>query len=160
MNDPGAMQQAYEELAERFGKLAEPRRRDHCLVLAADAALAAGRAQDAERLRQRLLQVNPYHLLRPYTSMQEALQAGDVRDYITDLRHQLPPDRVEQLLKGPPGAEEPVYKLVHEPVPQPPLEITPLPEIPPRAQARPVPPPPARKPAPVPAPPAASRQTA
>src|SRR4051812_40635695 len=100
MKDLDLMQQSYEELAGRFEQLAEPRRRDHCLVLAADAALAAGRADDAERLRQRLLRANPYHLLRPYASWSEALQSSDVRDYIADLRNQLPPDRVAQLLKG------------------------------------------------------------
>ncbi len=128
---PAEMQQRYEELAKRFEQLAEQRRRDHCLVLAADAALEAGRPDEAERLRQSLLRLNPYHLLCPYASMKEALQSGDVRDYIADLREQLPPERVDELMQGG-AAQQPVYKVVQrESAPPTPHEITPLPEVPP-----------------------------
>ena len=52
MRNPETMLRVYEELANRFVKQNEPRFRDHCLVLAADAALSAGKAPEAERLRQ------------------------------------------------------------------------------------------------------------
>jgi hypothetical protein len=105
MRNPETMLRVYEELAARFVKQNEPRLRDHCLVLAADSALTAGRAEDAERLRQRLLQYNPHHLLRPFASMAEAMQAPDVQEYVADLRRQWPPEFVQKLYLG--SADEP-----------------------------------------------------
>jgi hypothetical protein len=113
MRNPESMLRVFEELAGRFVKQNEPRFRDHCLVLAADAALSANRPQDAERLRQRLLQYNPHHLLRPFASMSEAAQAPDVQEYITDLRRQWPPEFVQKLYLG--GSEEPAA--LEEPTP-------------------------------------------
>jgi hypothetical protein len=89
----------YEDLANHFARQGESRQRDQCLVLAADAAHRAGMTQEAERLRKRLLLTNPHHLLRPYTSMGEAMQSSDVRDYVLDLRKQWPPENVEKMLK-------------------------------------------------------------
>jgi hypothetical protein len=99
------MLRVYEELAARFVKQNEPRFRDHCLVLAADAALSAGRPADAERVRQRLLQYNPHHLVRPFATMAEAMQAPDVQEYVADLRRQWPPEFVQKLYLG--SADEP-----------------------------------------------------
>jgi hypothetical protein len=106
MRNPESLLRVYEELADRFIKQNEPRFRDHCLVLAADTALSAQRPQDAERLRQRLLHHNPHHLLRPFASMIEALQAPDVQEYVADLRRQWPPEFVEKLYLE--GAEAPM----------------------------------------------------
>jgi hypothetical protein len=89
----------YEDLANHFSRQGESRQRDQCLVLAADAAHRAGMTQEAERLRKRLLLTNPHHLLRPYTSMGEAMQSNDVRDYVLDLRKQWPPENVAKMLK-------------------------------------------------------------
>ena len=100
MRNPETMLRVYEELANRFAKQNEPRFRDHCLVLAADAALSADRSTDADRLRQRLLQFNPHHLLRPFASMVEAMQAPDVQEYVADLRRQWPPEFVQKLYLG------------------------------------------------------------
>lgn len=147
--------QKYEQLAGRFDTLAEPRRRDHCLVLAADAALSGGRPDEAERLRQALLRANPYHLLCPYGSMSEALQSGDVRDYVADLRRQLPPQRVEQMLTENALRAEGVYDIAQDSRPPTPLEMTPTPEAVSRPPRPAIPPP--RKPvAPAPLP---TRQT-
>jgi hypothetical protein len=149
------MLRVYEELANRFAKQNEPRFRDHCLVLAADTALAAGRPQDADRMRQRLLQFNPHHLLRPFASMVEAMQAPDVQEYVADLRRQWPPEVVQKLYLG--GDNAPAM-----PAPPP----APRTEVPKRtepgerespAAAQPVPPravkPPAQPAVEVPAPP-------
>ena len=57
------MIQAYRELAENYAEQGQEQLRDRFLVLAADAALSAGRVEEAERLRFRLLQCNPKHLL-------------------------------------------------------------------------------------------------
>jgi hypothetical protein len=174
MKSPEVLQQVYEDLADRYAQLGEARRRDHCLVLAADAALSAGHPDEAERLRQCLLRINPHHLLRPYASMGEAVQSNDVQDYIADLRQQMPPDMVEQLLADQPPPAEPVYKLVHEKRPPTPLEMSPMPPEPPpptRTSPRtavpaaprapvPPPPPPPRKAVPLPKAPAPTRQTA
>jgi hypothetical protein len=93
----------YEELARRCEEQHEARRRDIFLVLAADAAFAAGRADDAERLRMRLLQLSPHSLLCPYASFADALQARDIQDYIADLRRLHPPEQAEQLLRDASG---------------------------------------------------------
>jgi hypothetical protein len=104
--DP-SLAQLYEDLANHFARQGEFRQRDQCLVLAADAALTAGMPQEAERLRRRLLLTNPHHLLRPYGSMAEAMQSSDVRDYVSDLRTQWPPETLGKLLNQPP-ADAPV----------------------------------------------------
>ena len=101
-----SLQQQYETLANRYAHQGEARQRDHCLVLAADAALNAGQPDQAERLRKRLLLTNPHHLLRPFSSMTEAMQSSDVQDYVSDLRRQWPPETVEKLLRKAPVAEE------------------------------------------------------
>lgn len=105
MNTP----RMYEELANHYARHGESRQRDNCLVLAADAAVSADMPEEAERLRKRLLLTNPHHLLRPYASMAEALQSADVRDYVADLRRQLPPDVVAKLLNQ--AAPEKTYGL-------------------------------------------------
>jgi hypothetical protein len=97
MRNAETMLRVYEELANRFARQNEPRYRDHCLVLAADVALSASRPQDAEHLRKRLLQFNPHHLLRPFASMAEAMQAPDVQEYVADLRRQWPADYAQKL---------------------------------------------------------------
>ena len=56
----------YRELADWYERQRQPQMRDRFLVLAADAAQTAGRADEAERLRLRLLKVNPHHMLKPY----------------------------------------------------------------------------------------------
>jgi hypothetical protein len=123
----------YKELADCYEVRGEASMRDRFLVLAADAALASGMPEEAERLRQRLLQVNPHHLLRPYGTFAEALQAPDVRTYVRDLRLNYPLDTAESLLRSvrddaappsaqeepaaapPPAAEKPVYPVREEP---------------------------------------------
>jgi len=80
----------YEELAEAHDRKRETRQRDWFLVLAADAALSLGQRDRAERLRRRLLALNPHHLLRPFPSMADALQSPDIQRFVEDLRRQHP----------------------------------------------------------------------
>src|SRR5690349_7405327 len=98
----------FEELSDRFAAQGQLRQRDHCLVLAADAALSAGRPDEAERLRQKLLQQNRHHLLRPYGSMAEALQAPDIRAFVADIRRQWPADQARALHATGPADDAPV----------------------------------------------------
>ncbi len=161
MRNPETMLRVYEELANRFVKQNEPRFRDHCLVLAADAALSSNRPEDAERLRQQLLQHNPHHLLRPFASMSEAMQAPDVQEYVADLRRQWPPEFVQKLYLGGPEEARPVESKPAAAPPAPPPPSTPPPlrpaprvesvtkgmTIPARAPARPVAVPPLAAPA-------------
>ncbi len=109
MKTPDALPRMYEELANHYARHGESRQRDNCLVLAAAAALAADLPAEAERLRKRLLLTNPNHLVRPYTSMAEAMQSDDVRDYVADLRKQMPPEVVAKLLNQ--AAPEKTYAL-------------------------------------------------
>jgi hypothetical protein len=97
---PSAAQavQIYRELADWHQRQGQPQQRDRFLVLAADAALAAGQDDEAERLRLRLLQLNPHHLLKPYASFAEATRAGDVLSYLTALRQSHPWEAAERLL--------------------------------------------------------------
>jgi hypothetical protein len=94
------MQEPYERLAERFEREQEPRQRDNLLVLAADAALNAGQPEEAERLRRRLLELNPHHLLRPFASFADALQSPDIKDLLADLRRQYPPEYAQRLVSS------------------------------------------------------------
>lgn len=90
----------YQELASLCGRQGQPQMHDRFLVLAADAALTAGRTEEAERLRLRLLQHNPHHLLKPYTSFAEAMRAADVQSYVAALRRNHPQPASEQLLQS------------------------------------------------------------
>jgi len=109
----------YQELADHHDRRKEPALRDRFLVLAADAALCAGRADEAERLRGRLLQLNPHHLLKPYASLAEATKSPDVKSYIAGLRRTYMPESAEHLLeslktnRG--GTPEPADKASPEP---------------------------------------------
>jgi hypothetical protein len=105
----------YRELAEQCDQRGEAQSRDRYLVLAADAAQQAGDQAEAERLRQRLLQVNPHHLLKPFSSFGQALQSRDVSDYIKALRRRHPVDQAATLLQTMPAA-----KPVEQPVAAPP----------------------------------------
>jgi hypothetical protein len=71
--------QVYEELATWYDRQGQAKLRDWFLVLAADLALTLGQRDLAERFRQRLLHANPHHLLRPFATFAEALQAADVK---------------------------------------------------------------------------------
>lgn len=117
----------YCELADWHQQQGQPQQRDRFLVLAADAALAAGQRDEAERLRHQLLQLNPHHLLKPYGSFAEATRAGDVQSYLTALRQSHPWEAAERLLatlrsEEPGGHDEPpddepgppVFRVRHE----------------------------------------------
>jgi hypothetical protein len=111
MASADATLRVYEALAHWYERQGQAKQRDWFLVLAADRALAAGRPDEAERLRGRLLQTNPHHLLKPFDSFAEALKSPDVEGYVADLRRLYPPDMAEQLLQeqratGPPAGEE------------------------------------------------------
>src|SRR5262245_49993043 len=101
-------QNLYEALAGRFDHHHEPRQRDILLVLAADAALTGGRGGEAERLRARLLQGNPHHLLKPFATMREALESSDIRDYVADLRRRFPTPHAQELLEKMRAKEAPI----------------------------------------------------
>jgi hypothetical protein len=88
----------YLKLSEWFNQKGQPQQRDRFLVLAADAAQAAGRQEDAEKLRMRLLKHNPHHLLRPYSSFAQALSSADVQSYVNDLRNSYPPKKAAEML--------------------------------------------------------------
>jgi hypothetical protein len=92
--------QVYKELAEWYERRGPASMRDRFLVLAADAALAEGDAEAAERLRARLVQANPHHLVKPYTSFAQALRSADVQTYVHDLRYEYPPEAARQLLQS------------------------------------------------------------
>lgn len=90
----------YRELAEDFERQGQAQMRDRFLVLAADAAFAAGQKDEAERLRNRLLQHNPHHLLKPYSSFAEAMKSADVQNYVGTLRRNHPYEKAEKLLQA------------------------------------------------------------
>jgi hypothetical protein len=97
--------EVYKELAEIYERKGPAPMRDRFLVLAAEAALAEGRFEEAERLRGRLLQANPHHLLKPYGSFVQALRAADVQTYVNDLRQNYPPEEARKLLNNLRGEE-------------------------------------------------------
>ena len=83
-----AEQEIYEELADKYDRQGDARQRDLFLVLAADAAFSAGSPDQADRLRLRLLELSPHHLLRPFASFAERFARADIQDYLVNLRRQ------------------------------------------------------------------------
>jgi hypothetical protein len=98
MSLPETIQHIYEDLAGRYERRNDLRLRDTFLILAADVAHASGRPDEAERLRGRMLELNPNSLLRPYPSFAAALESLDIQDYLDDLRRQFPPEEAEKML--------------------------------------------------------------
>src|SRR5206468_146098 len=90
--------QIYQELSDSFEVQHNPSMRDLFLMLAADAALRAGHSAEAELLRQRLLRLNPHHLLKPYASFAEAAGHPDIQSYIEELRQKYPVEVAEDML--------------------------------------------------------------
>jgi hypothetical protein len=74
--------------------------RDRFLLLGATALMTSGQREEAEKLRLRLLELNPSHLLKPFASLAEALKSRDILDYIDGLRRSYPPQTAEQLLES------------------------------------------------------------
>jgi hypothetical protein len=121
----------YLELSDYYDHRGEAQSRDRFMVLAADAAMNAGDREEAEHLRQRLLALNPHHLLKPFKSFEEALKSRDVTDYISALRRRHPPEQVAKLVETTIGqksnrADEP-ESVPHLRMPQaPPTRIEPV----------------------------------
>jgi hypothetical protein len=88
----------YLKLSELYNRKGQSQQRDRFLVLAADSAQAAGKPEDAEKLRLRLLKHNPHHLLRPYASFEQAMSSADVQSYVKDLRNSYPPRKAAEML--------------------------------------------------------------
>ncbi len=91
--------QAYKDLADWYERQGQSAMRDRFLVLAAEAAFSSGNPEEAERLRQRLLQGNPHHMLKPFSSFAQALQSTNIQVYIHDLQANYPPQTAETLLQ-------------------------------------------------------------
>lgn len=73
--------------------------RDQFLILAADAAFAAGRTEEANQIHQRIVQANPHHLLKPFQSFETAIRSQFVQAHVAELRQNYPPATVEQMLQ-------------------------------------------------------------
>jgi hypothetical protein len=133
----------YEDLAEWEHEHGSPQARDRFLILAADAALAAGSNEEAERFRARLLEYNPHHLLKPYPSLTEALKSSEVHGYIADLRSTYPVDEAQRTLSSVQKGEKPTpaadSSLPPLP-PPPPLLDRPVAKMRPAAAQTPAPP--------------------
>jgi hypothetical protein len=140
--------QNYEELAALTEQRGDAQMRDRFLILAADAALSAGLRDDAERLRARLLEINPHHLLRPYPTLRDALKSPDVASYLADLRHTFSPEESFRLLEklrseaGAAPAEAPPEPAEVEAETLPFYRFTEAEATPPAPEAPPVAPPP------------------
>jgi hypothetical protein len=116
--------QLYLDAADSADGRRDPGLREGFLMLAADTALKAGRADEAERLRQELLNSNPYHALKPFPSFVEAARHPDIKGYLDDLRLKYPPEVVEEMLEtiwpttpGEPPADMPATLDPRGPVP-------------------------------------------
>ncbi len=90
--------QAYLDLAALYKQQQDAGMREVFLMLAADAALRAGRPSQAEQLRQELLRENPHHVLKPFPTFVEAAQHPDIDNYLDDLRQKYPLEVAEDLL--------------------------------------------------------------
>ncbi len=96
----------YQELADWYEQQRDGPMRDRFLLLAAASLLSSGHNDEAEKIRLRLLKLNPNHLLKPFPSLAEAVKSRDVREYIDGLRRNYSPPAASQLLesvRGPSG---------------------------------------------------------
>ena len=98
--DSVATLRVYKELADWYERQGQAAMRDRFLILAAEAAFSAGAPDEAERLRQRLLQGNPHHMFKPFSSFSQALQSTNIQIYIHDLQVNYPPETAEGLLRN------------------------------------------------------------
>ncbi len=109
--DTVAALQVYREVADWYERQGQPAMRDRFLILAAEAAFSAGKPEEAERLRQRLLQGNPHHMLKPFSSFAQALQSSNIQIYIHDLQMNYPPKTADSLLHKLRGGPEPTVSI-------------------------------------------------
>jgi hypothetical protein len=86
----------YKELADWHERQGQPKLRDQFLVLAADAALSAGRPVEANLLLARLLRSNTHHMLKPFASFAEAVKSPDVQKHLAELHRAHPPAQAER----------------------------------------------------------------
>jgi len=94
----------YQQIAEAYHAQGKYQERDRFLVLALDAAQNTAQSSLAEQLRQRLLELNPNHLIKPYNNSAAALQAPNFIAYVSQLRKNFPPAKAQSLLKELGGA--------------------------------------------------------
>jgi hypothetical protein len=99
METPMRCLRVYKELAGWYEERGQAPMRDRFLVLAAFAAQDVGREDEAEGLRHRLLRGNPHHMLKPYSSVRQALLAEDVQAYLQALQTNYPCETAEELLR-------------------------------------------------------------
>src|SRR5207253_6583120 len=92
--------QTYRELADLYQQQGQSQLRDRFLLLAAQSAHAAGDNAEADRLRQRLLQHNPHHMVKPFASFADSLRSPDVNSYLRDLKQNYPLEVAHQMLAG------------------------------------------------------------
>jgi hypothetical protein len=111
----------YQDLADWYERQSQAQMRDRFLLLAADAVLSAGQPEVAERLRLRLLEHSPHHMLKPFASFAEAMHSPDVQGYINDLRQTYPLETAEELLRSFQGSTAPTSDRSHD-APAPPPE--------------------------------------
>lgn len=89
----------YQQVAEAYHTQNKFQERDRFLVLALDAAQTAGQNGLAEQIRSKLLELNPNHLIKPYSSSEAALQAPNFVTYLSQLRKNFPPAKAKALLQ-------------------------------------------------------------
>src|SRR5262249_61880238 len=104
--DTLATLQVYKELADWYERQGQAAMRDRFLILAAEAAFSAGKADEAERLRQRLLQGNPHHMLKPFSSFSQALQSPNIQIYLHHFQVNYPPGTAQNLLPSVRGGRD------------------------------------------------------
>jgi len=88
----------YQQLADAYHSQGRFQERDRFLVLAMDSACESGQVPLSEQIRQRLLELNPNHLLKPYGSSKDAVLSPNFANYLGQLRKNFPPAKAQALL--------------------------------------------------------------
>ncbi|MCS7167903.1 MAG: hypothetical protein RMI91_02800 [Gemmatales bacterium] len=78
--------QNYLRLAHQYEQAGQSRLRDRCLELAIDLAWQSGRVSEAERLWNRLKHSSPHVYLCGFSSLSEAMQRPEVKEYLNHAR--------------------------------------------------------------------------
>lgn len=100
MPAPETMLDLYLHLACASDAEGRPMQRDKFLILAAEIAQGAGYGGIAEQCRNRVLEHNPNHMLKYFSSMREALGSDEIRNYTRQLFRLYPFERAEHLLSN------------------------------------------------------------
>ncbi|MHB8970981.1 MAG: hypothetical protein ACYC3X_11200 [Pirellulaceae bacterium] len=100
MSDPGQLLSTYLHLAAASQRRRRPHVRDRFLLLAGVVAIEMQLDPVAAYCRKLVLQHNPQHLVRRWSSLRQAVDDEEFLCFLKQLRRRYPQEKAEQLLQS------------------------------------------------------------